>query len=580
MHSYIKYFVAFLILVNIGILLMSPKARGYEASIYESISIIFWFTLSISIAFGIIVIILEVIMGNGNKKNKWWLIGAWLICFNYMLVLLLPTIRGYLLQDRTDSLYHIGYTVDILRSTHILDEDIYPAFHILLAFLSNILDAKPIHIAKFIPLLSYLTYVLGLFSLSKVTGNKGESLLILAFGLPLLFPYYSYISTPFSVSSMLIPLIIYILLSARARALLMFFSLSIPFWHPDTSLALIILLTIFVIVHQIIKSKYSIYLIIITFIVSYMHYSQFIVFNEKVLTASKWLCGVLKETILAHYQEAAETAGLSIYELIRLLIRQYFQYIIYLMLSIILITSLLWDMSVRSIQKISEVECFSLACFFCFSILTIVFLSGPEGLFNCWRLAIFTIIVASFINGLILNNKLNKLLKSSLSKRILLSLILVLVIVTSSLSSIRGFYNSPYAKSLNYQVTNHEWNCAIFLLEKKNGNITWYWITGLMRGLPYAILGINETSQTLRIARVPSHFRYKPIPLYYSCYWEVGNISSGYILITKYDLELYRFYDIWRIQGSFTPEDFDKLYQDLSVNFIYGNDECIIIWKS
>jgi hypothetical protein len=119
------------------------------------------------------------------------------------------------------------------------------------------------------------------------------------------------------------------------------------------------------------------------------------------------------------------------------------------------------------------------------------------------------------------------------------------------------------------------------LLERGNKDVEWQWITGLMRGLMHAILGINEASQTLRIVRVPPHFGYEPgLLLYQSYYWEVGNVSKSCILITKYDLELYRFYDLWQIQGSFCLEDFDKLQRDFSANFIYMNGGSMIIWRT
>lgn len=242
--------IIFLILSFIFIII-TPKANGFEKSVYHGFPTIFWILFTLSIIFGFAYIYMGAIT---NFNRNYLALAIIVFLLAYFTYFLLPYIRGYALFDSimADFLAHVGYTKTILETNHIGD-NWYPISHILMAqfnMMNISFELSRIMITFFFTIQYIIFTVLYLRELER----KIKNIIILFCALPLLYSAFHVSFQPALMSFFTIPLLLYLFeknknLEKINKFYVLFFILALflVFFHPATTIILIMIFTVFLI---------------------------------------------------------------------------------------------------------------------------------------------------------------------------------------------------------------------------------------------------------------------------------------------------------------------------------------------
>lgn len=138
---------AILLLLCTAYAVWKPVAAGYELSIYRAYSPLFWTSilLGMALAVGATVDRARRVPTAGLPLPFFVLVGFWL------LVYALPELRGYAWYGRHDPMTHVGFLLDILRTGKIGEGNFYPLFHLVAAEINLLGGAPPATAAAILP---------------------------------------------------------------------------------------------------------------------------------------------------------------------------------------------------------------------------------------------------------------------------------------------------------------------------------------------------------------------------------------------------------------------------------------------
>jgi hypothetical protein len=227
------------------LLAIVPPAATYETSLVTAYPLLFW--VGFGVALGTIVL---TFLRSATTDSLYWRHAIVLLFCNYGVFFSLPIARGYKLYGRgnSDSLVHFGNVKTTLATGQIPDSLIYPSEHLLLSALT--MTGVPLDATKY--LLSFIFTALFVCSIGLLVRQLLESRRrALAVGLcaatPLIFTKFQVSILPAILSTMLFPLVMIVLErhrrthANRFALLLLTFGFAIVFFHPVTTLFLVIL---------------------------------------------------------------------------------------------------------------------------------------------------------------------------------------------------------------------------------------------------------------------------------------------------------------------------------------------------
>jgi hypothetical protein len=222
-----------------------PPASGYETSVVTAYPLAFWVLFGTGLG-----TVIAVLLGSTVTASRYWRHAYVLLACNYGLLFALPIARGYTMYGRggSDVLYHLAAVKGIVASGFLPDFLFYPLMHLVLSELTLI--GPSLEVARY--LFPYVMTMLFIGSVSLVARELADDPRALPAGLcvaiPLVFGGYHLTLLPAVLSTMLFPLVLFIVErlrkteSKRYTALAVMFVLAIVFFHPVTTLFLIVLI--------------------------------------------------------------------------------------------------------------------------------------------------------------------------------------------------------------------------------------------------------------------------------------------------------------------------------------------------
>jgi hypothetical protein len=220
-------------------------ASGFETSLTEQFPPLFW-----ALFYGVLVASIVVALLSAADGTGYWRHAVALALGNYALFFFLPLARGYRLYGRgaSDILVHIGDVKGILQTGTIAAGSWYPMQHTLVSEL--VLLGFPLGGAEYVVEFGFTAmYVLSMGYLVRVATGRREAVVYgLVAGLPMVFTIFQTTIIPSFLSLFLFPMVISILEQYRrsnsGTYLLLFvvFGIGIVFFHPVTSVFLVVLI--------------------------------------------------------------------------------------------------------------------------------------------------------------------------------------------------------------------------------------------------------------------------------------------------------------------------------------------------
>ncbi len=226
-------------------------STGYELSIYTSTPVLTWVFLLLSIL-GSLYIVITNVCTNESERSNLWLIGIFILFMNRLLLLYIPFIRGYYTWNG-DNISHIGHIKDLIFTGFISPDNPYPITHILLSEVLSISGMEISFIINHSTALLSGFYVIFIYLLSRVVfpGEKRIHLFSIASVLVVLFDGYNVYLMPNGWSIFYLPCLFFLYFksignkfSFQYRFLFAIILILYPFFHPLTSVIIIILLFI------------------------------------------------------------------------------------------------------------------------------------------------------------------------------------------------------------------------------------------------------------------------------------------------------------------------------------------------
>lgn len=575
----------FSIILNLIIILFIPSNSGYEISIYDAYPLYFWFNFVLAMFIGQIVFVTSTFY---PSEKKLWNYGIFIIMLTNSILLLMPFARSYEIYGRGDVLSHIGSTRDILTTGFIGAGNYYPIEHILSSILFYFTNISLGHISILITPVFIFIYIMFLFLLFReIFDNKKELIFSFSLSSILLFGDWTLFYAPTIQSLFLLPLILYFFFKSRKQNkpfefnfLLIILLFAIVFFHPLTTLFVILILVLLEVCQLLFKfinsnqdftfeehrKPFKLILICITsFIVWYFSYASILNSVQRVIEGLVLGSG---ETEYMLYSTITSRVGISLFDMLRIIIYTQGQVII---LGILLILYSIYLVATYLTKKNIKMNFVSMYFYLC----SVIFIALTFSTFfndiivSYARIVKYFLIFSPPTVGLWFYTLSHKTYLSPTSKKKLYSLFFLVLLLLIYFSTFNLFY-SEKTNTVNHQVTRSEIDGMKWFFASRNDN---YYIQeiGISQSRFHEMLfGTSKYSKSIRYndeTRPIDHFNYTISPSYGDSYMdaryllisELGRISSRYLHPN--------YYAFWR----FTQYDFYKLENDSTVYKIYSN---------
>jgi len=587
-----------LIIAALYIIWKTPPASSYELSIYWSLSLGFWLFIITSILISIGIIIISAIF----RINKtYWKLGILSLFISYLIILILPTFRGYVLYGRGswDILSHIGWTKSILYTKHIDIDDFYPVVHILLAELKYISNL-PLNIGSLL-ISSYfsLLYIVFILVCSKtISKTENQMLFILALASPLFFSFYHISIYPSLLSFFTVPLILYLFHKIESEnfkkikfaiiEIIMIFL--IIFFHPMTAIIVLVIMFVFKILEFIqiyyfkITRKFNFIKLLLLTVGLFAWVFSFYRGLKYIKRVHTWLLyGTQYPSLMISYTSLASQINLNTSQIIWLISIKYGGVFLYLILSILCL------MYVVKRVITGKLNTFHFEFVYGFQFIVGLFFAialfiGYSVEFNPLRIIRYPLLMAIFLCGITLYDFFNfNILKSRNSKRTKY-IIVIFILAIVWLSTIMGIFNlypSPLIYEPNQQLTKKENEGTRWFLEKRNTAIELTATAFNLRKYENYYFGFTLARKNRgpwNPNPIPSHFGYD---IHKTSLDNILEKSCEYIITFEYNKKAYLAFpkNIQPLVHKYLNNDFKLLHLDNSVNKVYENTgfECWLI---
>ena len=589
------------IIFSLLIILIAPSATSYEISIYQVYPWYFWLFILTSIFLGQLIIFKEIFNDTlTNQNNHNWLLGIISILIPIIILLLLPVMRGYPTYNTGDHFYQIGEIKDILQYKNIGQDVFYPNLHILTASLILVTGDGLINFVNIIPRFFFFVLFITLFLFYRSTFKNDKEIKFaflisssfLFFGMWFmdLFPFYQSLS--------LMPMIMYLYFkrdtlnnSTSYSILFLILVTSFIFYHPLNSLLLILVFLILAIIlylpkkimeikimdtpGDVLKTKSIniVFFSVLLFFIWYLSFSSIIGYFNKVFQSIFFGTyeSIFQKQVAIYYSYSP-----SLLDTIRVIVYTYGAYFLISFISLICLLYFFvqWFRNKKSIELkyfliLSTIIFLFLNILSAGSIFSDFIVDLPR--FMTWStiysFILITITIFHFYSGLEKNK-----IRTKCSLKII-SILLLGLFLSLTYLSIFTFYPSPIIGSgyVNPQVTEMEWKGSEWFNNYINRQITTNEVGITLWRYSYAIYGLKKSQELYPSGEIskppPDHFGYNNKTSLGESFNDTRYLVITYLGRIRYPESYPNYKNLWR----FTPDDFNRLQNDSTVNKLYEN---------
>jgi len=559
------YAIICLFFINLALITISqiPTTTSYEISIFSAYPIYVWIFFFIALALGIFIIF-------SSSKKKWKVFGISINVFLTNIFVLLPFLRNYILYGRADVISHLSYINDLIATKEIVFSNFYPFSHLFVTNFHYFTNVNVNTIILIIPAIFFVIYILGLYLFTReITSNKSEALLVLVLGCVLIFSYYTTMFLPTQLSFSLIPLILFLLFRSKKinrnnvgySILFLVFLMIMPFFHPLTSINLIIL---FVVVgcallitwmiggRSIFETKNLLNPLLLLAISFFTWISSKTIFNRNVIRMYDWLVNEIGTPTIDSYTSVLSFSSINIVEIIQKMFLSHGVELVYVCSALIGLGYFV-NKAFKERKLDYNIVLFILG-FIAFTFLSAVFLFGAYGISNPLREFVYVLFFATMISGIFFYRISHN---NGIIKRNYKYFLIIFVVSCSAL----GLYSSYYSISsgeTNLQVTNAEFTGMNWFFSNWDNKIRIYDLDKSSRRFSDINKGIDFTkTKSWMFRSAPSHLN-------------ITN-ETGYFILNSYIVDRYTVF--WPDNPYFIKEDFNSLEGNVRVDKIYDNSD-------
>lgn len=574
-------------------------AAGYEVSIYNSTPLIFWVVIVGSTIWGLLVVLQQIYSG-GHKLNNTWMAGFSVVFLSYTAILALYLIRGYgFFNLNGDAATHIGIIKRVLSEGVLPSSVIYPITHVYTAGAIMISHIDLTFIYTFIPLAFYILYIPIFYLLAKeILPEKGQAMIATTLSCAFLTGVLPFSSDhlffiPNMVANAIFPVWILALFKylrtaslSWGLALYALILLFIPF-HPITAIALMVIIStiplgLFAYRYLIKKSSAGTRSIIATSAVIFL-----IILVWFVIWVSNYWTGTVQSllryilyggasylTLLNNDASSASIYGYGIVNVVSQILKMMGGAFAFVLLSVLCLP-IIWK-ELRKNSQVLQILTLYGPIVFLGIVMVILYVSnisfGPLRFIE--YISIFTtIIVAYLVYYFIIRSRGSK---NFLNKAALLGITGALIIVF--INGIFVVYPSSYTLNLNEQTSQHELKGIGWFLDNGDMNGS----TTSMNLILYRYAHYLLTPEEQKAWRLPIDAPPELIIPYHFNYDQSSTLAEYFphntsIVTSLRDESIYT--DIYPQMAKyrFSPQDFQNLSADRSIEKVYTNDE-MDIW--
>lgn len=578
------FFSLLMLFAVLYILLVSvPPSRGYESSIYDMYPAYLWLMI-LALLFGGQLLLITGLASNG--ANKWGRRCAVFVMGSTDLILLsIPFIRGYQIYGREDVLSNIGWTNEILRNGSIGNTDLYPMDHLLAASIQDATSIGVEHVAGVVPIVTTALFSLSFYVMmtKALRSDRYRSIALTLVMIPL-FGNLNLSFAPHSQSLLLLPICIYLVNRTRTinrptpfSLVLIVFTILVVLFHPLTGMTLLV---IFAVLgrreeqeENKMKSRLSGksfgYVLIMGLVVflGWQAYQVLLAYDLRIVYTGLFLEGPQSE--LQSYSTLIAYAGVEIPNLLRLVLLTYGQ-------AIALVVAAFWAalhlLRRKEAGIVPRHESLSITISFAFFLLASVVALLLPYLFgfsrNLWVAMIFGLMLVFTYVGSLVSSWRTKPRINRVRMQTVFSIVAFLIVGFS----LFNLYPSPTIKEQNQQVSLSETtgmesfftsrDQSLRIMEMGESQLRYY---DLFFGRDAPAENIAYGNST----RIVDHFGYDE-------QLRLGDSYSDqtYFILSSRGRDFYpSIYPEFRDQWRFTPEDFQMLGSDSTVQLIMTNGD-------
>ncbi len=592
--------IAAVVAVLLGALmaLHVPPATGYELTIYDAYPANFWGFMVVAFICGVAILLHHAF---SDSKSNWWVAGIFVVMLVNSFLLMLPFLHGYAFYPGGDAMDHIGMMDDIETTGHIGFQNFYPIVHLLGISLRYIGEIPDNTIITLMVIFFNLMFLSGIYLLSTVIArNRGQSLLIVAFACPFFFSNLHGLIHPSVLCIYMLPLFLYAYHKATLpgsrqlcyKILLIILAITITYIHPVSCIFAMVLILVINFGEMIynrriqrdasttrtpVKTNFNILLII--FVIFCAWYFSFGLIQSNIRAVYIFFTSGDSESLFTQQTTDLANAGITLRQIIMLILNQYGTVLIYAALSGLgFIRLLRTNWNTKSPQPSSIGFTYALllivGVFF-----TIFSLFGFTGEMSPIRVARFFLLIAPMVMGIFIYEIATKRyqnlnwLEMKLKGKMVVAIAAVMILIAGSLG-IFNLYGSPRITVLNAQITQMDINGTKWFGLHQNKQIIVDGINMNFRSFEHFNFGLdtNPLERTIYDTEViPNNFGYDKSDSIRETY----GFSNRYLVISQLD-RIFPYYIPENVRWKthqYTGTGYDKLYADPGASKVYANDQ-------
>lgn len=562
--------------------LATPPVQGYEVSLYRSIPWTFWA--------GLIGGMLVAVYSLGREWHSSRSTGAAevaLLSAFWFVLFTLPALHGYVWWGRHDPMTHVGFTIDIERSSHIGSADFYPGTHIYTLALAGATQDSLIHSAQLLPAIFAILFSLGVCLLTReVVNDDRAAAAVFPFSTIPFFGWNELEFAPKIIGFYLLPIILFLFFRYyRTRQTRVMYALLLglgvlPFVHPgETTPVLVAMVALIAVAYRVTgglsRAEWTrtLRVIAIPLIATFLWFSSFVVFDRDLARLANNFFGVgteayNRQSVIEVLSARKASAGLTLLSIADQAARHY------LAAGVVLTLALLGAVFCFR-QKDKKLERAAIACASAFAASVIAF---PPTLFfdvivadlTELRQLKYVVLLGLPLCGIAIAWFLNR--SPAWHKRhSAAAATFVVVWALAATPAVFALYPDPFTATYNQQLTRGELLGASWWLDHKDGQALTDEVFFLQIRQAHFLIGYEATSGRRDVRGYgdifpPSHFSYNN-----STSLRTSYNQPHYVVWNKVAEAFY--WQTFPDHARYSPEEYRRLGDDHAVARIYDSGE-------
>lgn len=593
--------ILFSILSILTIIISSiGSARGYELNIYASYPPHFWVLLILNICLGIIFILTK----KFQEKKIFIFFALISILISNLIFFLIPYFRGYpvLGGANADFFSHIGLIKEIQLSGNFNINNFYPITHILGYSFSEITSLRPTLILNFFPSLFWTLFPVFFYIMSKIlTSSEKSSIYMIVLTLPLIFSQYYKSIHPSFFSFIFIPFFLFLYFKTlkkrmkfSTRFLLILVSITMVFFHPETTIIMIIFFLVIIfsfISYKLLENfihfdiryidpsesvKQSINILLILLITFLIWFSSQGAGQHAIYTIFSTITKGSDFSIASEYSSTVSDVSLSLIQILKIAFLRYSVIVLYSLFTGLILLKTLFDI-IRK-KPIFYFDYLSILLFFQGIFIAGIALFNNFIVTNPIRVARFYLFITMIIIGYHFQKILSKIndIKSHRFNYRILHLIFISFLLFSVTICILNVHPSPIISEPGKHYTQMNFKGAEWIVENTNNSYHYAVDSGInvnrIYHFTYGITKGDNKYGKLTVASSQSHFGYN---IENNTLIEVMDFNKTYVVNTENGRQGYKAFpeNIWPSTTQYLPKDIKHLWSDTTVSNVYDNNE-------